>query len=154
MNVTSNSIIMDIKEKTLEELTSDPKLIEYWKGGGDNLLNISNKFNDEYRNNALRFFRKRDLMNNISQYECLIDCVSKINAALHYKYINETDFQEKEIYYSLVAYTQIHINRLQNQCDLLIYWKQHKEYKTSYLTAIIIAIISFLFSLCSILLTL
>jgi hypothetical protein len=73
-----------------------------------------------------------------------------INAAFHVCYTEAKKNNDKEKYYSYVAYTQIHINRLQHQCNQLIYWKQHNEYKKSFFIAITVAVISFVLSLISI----
>jgi hypothetical protein len=141
---TKDLEIMKIVEcKSLEELTTDSQLITYWTGSSNNLMNISDVLNDSYKENS-----KNKLENCINQYETLINCVSKLNAAFHYKYINERDIDKKNKFYSLAAYTQIHIERLQHQCNQLIYRTQQKENKLYFCSgiaiAIVIAIISFL----------
>ncbi|MCL2721687.1 MAG: subclass B1 metallo-beta-lactamase [Treponema sp.] len=148
------SIIGKIKCKSIEELqeSEHPDLIGYWQGDNcKNLCVMSNKFDELYRT------KKEDL--RITYYDDIIDCIHKINAAFHWKYNNSNlseDNKRKCLGY--ISYTQIHINRLQQQRNQLQceeqqrqYEKQQRQYRftlrveaLAIVLAIVIAAISFI----------
>ena len=155
MNIEDFEVVKIVKNKSLSDLLSDPNLITYWANDSqEGLLSISDRLNINYRDsNKLRSMKRTIstiLEKSIYEYEIIIDCISKLNAAFLNKYFDGSNADEKEHFYVLEAYTRIHINRLQHQCNQLIYWKQYREYKISFMTAVIVAVISFFLSLVSI----
>ena len=139
--------IQFVKDTQLKNLIGQTNLKTYWMDpiNSLNIMNISNKFDAEYKKNKEEYeldYRNLDenelriiidkLTTFSNQYEVIIDCVGKLNAAFHYQSINEKKSDEKEEFEALVAYTGIHIKRLQYQCDRVIFCKQHKEIGSSF----------------------
>jgi hypothetical protein len=121
------------------------------------LLTCSDEFKDIYdKYNALDQIGKQNkysIIKSITYYEEILNFTSIFNAAVHNKHNDEKQKEKKKEFNNLVAYSQIHISRLQHQYNQLVYWKQHKEFRFSLLTAIITALVSFIISILSIFFT-
>lgn len=168
-NITTalqNNAVNNVKAKReLMQLVNDSDLETYWQRNStsENVLHVSDIFHNNYIQHSELELNKDELNDIIKQYEILIDCVGKLNAAYHIKHIKVDieDSNEKEKYYSKVTYTQVHLNRLIYQCNQLIFRRQHeennilyrklhKESKTSNWLAIGVAAASFVLALGSI----
>ena len=134
--------IYDVKE---EDLKTNDKLKTYWQNTNTKepgLYEISTMFNEEYYKYRAKLCMTV-LEKRIKQYDTLITCISKLNQSFRHKIIREKDVKEKDVLFSFVDSTQFHIDRLQYQCNQLIY-------RNSFRLAIIVAIISIFFSIGSI----
>jgi len=150
----------------LNQLASDCELEKYWMKNSDfeNVYHVSYIFQNEYKKNNELIIYKDKLKEVIKQYEKLIYCIGNLTAAYHIKHNNVVDSNEKEKYYSKATFTQLHIDRLKYQCSQLIYRKQKEDFEDlndnrkkdaeqSFSIAIMALIISAIFSIASLVIT-
>ena len=134
-----NGYVAKINSSTVGELIACNNLHLYWEDRSDEnpgLLIISEMFNKKYdENNNKSKLNTVVRKKRIKEYDTFIVCLIKINLA--YKGKNNVDFASYE------SATQFHINRLQYQCNQLIY-------RSSFSIAIIVAILSAALSIGSI----
>lgn len=93
------------------------------------------------------------LQNNIDNYEEAIGVCTNIITLFHNKFTNEKNRKQAVILRGYIENLQIHLVRLQSQCNQLIYRKQQRNNKFSRRTAnialggtIILSLLSILFS--------
>jgi hypothetical protein len=125
--------IKDLSISFLKEKNkTDLELI--YKGGWNNisegLMNDAKSLYESYIENKNNRDKKY-LKNAIDKQEEAIDVFIKMITAFHYKFSIERDNAQKEILHDYINILQIHLSRLQYQCNQLIYREQQRHNRFS-----------------------
>jgi hypothetical protein len=138
--------IKDISISELEEMAK-PDLEKIYKGDNiqEGLISDAESLYKSYTDNKNNT-DKTYLHSAIDKQEVAIEVCIKVVTSFHYKFSVEKDNKQKEILHGYVDNLQLHLSRLQYQCNQLIYREQQRNNKFSQWMSLVALAFAFLSS--------